>query len=276
MKPILFFKLVILSMVTQSVVGQDKGEEHFYLDTYQEIKTIHFTEIKDSIALVGRSDPTQAFVGAAAAILGMAISELVPILVEKVGLLAYNPQKYISEYGTSYLFNIDALRSIETLQKITYTRTGTVNNSTNLLTSFTFELKDLPHTATQNLKGYSAIALETYQNNYTGVKLKNSSNKMNMVAEVALTYYDAQDHRQELQLQPYKLSDVSPRGPEGSGTTIAKENRNYQIVPPMKFIETLTIKIVEVNDRKKDWDTYLEIFNRQKDNLSGLLIDQLK
>ncbi len=276
MKPILFFVLVLLSIVSQSVVGQEKSEEHFYLNTSQEIKTIHFTEIKDSISLIERSDPTQALAGIAAGILGMAISELVPILVEKVGLLAYNPKKYISEYGTSYLFDIEALRSIETLQKIIYTRTGAANNSTHLLSTFTFEVIDLPNTATQDLKGYSAIALETYQNHYTGVKLKNSSKKMNIVTEVALTYYDAQDQKQELKLQPYKLSDISPRGPEGLGTSIAKENRNYQVIPPMKFIETLTIKIIEVNDRKKDWDTYLELFNRQKDNLGGLLIDQMK
>lgn len=276
MKPILFFVLVLLSIVTQSVVGQDKGEDHFYLNTAQEIKTIYFTEIKDSIDLIERSVPTEAFIGIAAGILGMAMSELVPILIEKAGLLAYNPKKYISEYGTSYLFDIDALRSLEMLQEITYTRTGVANNTIHQLSKFTFEVIDLPNTATQDLKGYSAIALESYQNHYTAVKLKNRSKKMNIVAEVALTYYDAQDQKQELKLQPYKLSDISPSGPEGLGTSIAKENRNYQIIPPMKFIETLTIKIIEVNDRKKDWDTYLELFNRQKDNLGGLLIDQLK
>lgn len=274
MKALLSFVLLLLSVVMHSVVGQDTGEDHFYLNSAQEIKTIHFTEIKDSIALIERRVPTESYM--VAGLVGMAISELVPIVIEKVGLLAYNPKKYISEYGASYLFDIKAIRSIKTLQTITYTRTAKANNATHQLSKFTFEVIDLPNTVTEDLNGYSALALETYQNDYTGVKLKNNSQKLNIVAEVALTYFDAQDQKQELKLQPYKLADISPRGPEGSGTTIAKENRNYQIVPPMKFIETITIKIVAVNDRKKDWDTYLELFNRQKENLGGLLIDQLK
>ena len=276
MKTVLFFVFVLLCIVPPSVVGQESGEKHFYLNATEEIKTSYFTNIKDSIELTERNLETKGVIGIPAAILGIAISELVPILVEKVGLLAYNPKKYISEYGTSYLFDIENLRTVDNLQKIRYTRTGLSNNSKTLLSTFTFDVIDLPTSSTQDLKGYTAIALESYQNKYTKVKLKNSGQKMNVIAEVALTYYDTQNQKQELKLQPYKLPDMKPKGQEGMEISITKKKRNYQVIPPMKFIETLTIKIIEVNARKKDWDAYLEIFNSQKGNLSGLLIDQLK
>ena len=276
MKTVLFFVFVLLCIVPPSVVGQESSEKHFYLNATGEIKTSYFTNIKDSIELTERNLETKGVIGIPAAILGIAISELVPILVEKVGLLAYNPKKYISEYGTSYLFDIENLRTVDNLQKIRYTRTGLSNNSKTLLSTFTFDVIDLPTSSTQDLKGYTAIALESYQNKYTKVKLKNSGQKMNVIAEVALTYYDTQNQKQELKLQPYKLPDMKPKGQEGMEISITKKKRNYQVIPPMKFIETLTIKIIEVNARKKDWDAYLEIFNSQKGNLSGLLIDQLK
>jgi len=271
--PTLLFLLIAFQ---QFVVGQENGEKHFYVSPSKEIKTSYFNEIKDSIALVEYQEDNNTFLGVSSAVVGIVIGELVPVLVEKVGLLAYNPKNYISEYGTSYLFDKNALKNTSNIDKIVFTRTGVRSNAKETISMFEFDLKNISKGEAENLEGYTAIGLISFQSNYTKVKLKSSGKKANIVIEMTAVYYDPQDKKQELHLQPYKLSAIVPLGVNNGPNLIDSKKRNYQIIPPMKFIETLSIKITEVNDRKKDWDKYLELFNNQKGNISGFLIDQLK
>lgn len=165
---------------------------------------------------------------------------------------------------------------MQNIEEIVFVRTGSKNGSEKVISSFEFDLTNVSKPNSESLEGYRAIALKKYQNNYTKVKLKNNGKKMNTVIEMVFVYYDERDKKQELNLQPYKLSDITPMGSIGKTRAINEEKKNYQIIPPMKFIETLSIKIIEVNNRKKDWDKYLELFNSQKGNISSFLIDQLK
>ena len=273
----MFIPFLLLILLQKSVIGQENGEKHFYVNPSEEIKTAHFEQIKDTIVFTENTDGINTLLGVSSAIVGVIIGELVPILVEKVGLLAYNPKNYISEYGTTYLLELNALRDTRTLDKIVYARSGIRNYSNDtIISKFKFDLKAVSKSTSNNIQAYRAIALEEYQSSYTRVKLKNSDNKTNIVANVTLVYFDEQDKKQELNLQPYKLGGVIPRGRNSKTISIGPEKRNYQIIPPMKFIETVSIKITEVNDRKKDWDKYLELFNTQKGNISSFLIDQLK
>lgn len=276
MKILLFTTLFLFTALQQFAIGQEGANKHYYVDTAKDIKNVYFDEIKDSIALTENKESIAAFGGLSGAIMGIVIGELVPILVEKVGLLAYNPKNYISEYGTGYLFEFNALQNASAIDKLIYTRMGVSNNSKHIISTFKFDLKPISESDADNLQAYTALALEEYQSNYTQVKLKNNGKKTNIVAAVTMVYFDQQDKKQELNLQPYKLSGIIPEGSNGQIILIDEEKRNYQIIPPMKFIESITVKITDVNDRKKDWDKYLELFNGQKGNISGFLIDQIR
>lgn len=104
MKTSIFITALFSLFFLNTIGAQEKAEKRFYATASGEIDTIYFDEIRDSIILRGHQEETKSMMGVTGALFGIVIGELVPILVEKVGFLAYNPQNYISEYGKSYLF----------------------------------------------------------------------------------------------------------------------------------------------------------------------------
>jgi len=201
------------------------------------------------------------------------LSTVVPILFKQVGKWFYNPKNYIKEYGAVHSFydSKSGFKKLPTTGKITIKTTGKLpDNVEREISRFTFELDSI-----LNKNGYYQIALSEGYLNYTPVKLKSNHKKVNVVLEMKFIFYDSQDFKREYSLNPIKLSEVCAISGKKNGNEIKIEKKLYQIIPRMNVLESVQLKVTEINSRKKDWDKWLEFYNKNEGKISSFVLEKI-
>ena len=161
---------------------------------------------------------------------------------------------------------------LDTKGTLTYEKKGKISNSEKVIATLIFELNDVI-----NLPGFKTITLSTFDFNYSSVKLKNTAMSFYAVIEVDIAYYNLENEKRNLSLQPIKISNLVPRNKTSNNeeqiSAIQDKKINVQIIPPNNFVESIKIKITEVNNRKKDWDNWLKLYNDNSDKLKDYLLE---
>ena len=60
-----------------------------------------------------------------------------------------------------------------------------------------------------------------------------------------------------------------------SGGAAVIEKPNFQVIPKMKVLQIIQVRVREVNDKKQNWDRYLELYQNNQENISKFLIKAL-
>ncbi|MFS4416966.1 hypothetical protein [Maribacter sp. 2307ULW6-5] len=194
-------------------------------------------------------------------------SNLIPLLVDEASKLFYDPDNYNKEYA-AHLDFFDAngtFRELDPNRTLIFEKRGTdAQGKEVLLSRLEFALG-----AVGNVEGYHYLGLKAYELNHAQAKLSAAKQRLNYVLDIHFYYFDAADKAQEFQLNPILLSGV--RLPS-KGTV---ENVAYQVVPKMKVLQRMQLRVREVNASKQNWDTYLKLYRSNRDQISRFLIRAL-
>ena len=248
MKTKTIISFIALTMILNYVQSQEKTT--YYHVKENTVKTKSFSDVTQSISFTpGTKEISLTYI----------VGALIPHILKHAPKLFYNPKKYMKEYGTDgSLLTESDFRKFGSIKTITYKQ----ESKGEVLTMLGFKLID-----SSMPMGYRGIFLTDAKFNYTPVKLKTRHFKTNVVIELIFNYYDKDNKKQVFNLKPINLNNITP------GEAFTKNHNYIQLIPPMKTIESLQIKITEVNSRKKDWDKWLELYNENQDKLKDYLLE---
>ncbi|MFS4468870.1 hypothetical protein [Maribacter sp. 2210JD10-5] len=264
-------KLLLLSMVLFALNAAGQETQKFYSVEKDAVISSEFKQVKETVKL-NYTDEKNSIAGVSSIILGTVAGELVPRLVKQIGTWVYNPENYISEHGAAYHFEKNKIMDLSSVKNFAVLQTGTKEiNSEEIISKFIFSITNI-NEGDKTLTGYKVIALSAYELNFTQARLKNNGKDIHVVLEPIITYYDKQHQKKELILKSIRLSKIVP----GKSVEVLEEKElNYQIIPPHLFIESIAVRITEVNNRKKDWDAFLTLYNTQEGKISEFIIGKL-
>ena len=199
---------------------------------------------------------------------GKLTANLIPLLVDGASKLFYNPDNFNIEYFASHSFydSSGSFRSLDFNKTLVFEQTGQSEKGTReFLSRFEFELG-----AVENVEGYCFIGLKTYDLAYSWAKLSTLNNRISYILDLGFYYFDDTDKAREFQLNPILLDSRIV----GGGSAVI-DSPNFQVIPKMKVLQFIQIRIREVNDKKQNWDRYLELYQSNQDNISKFLIKAL-
>lgn len=195
-------------------------------------------------------------------------ARLIPLLVDGASKLFYNPDNFNKEYFANHSF-FDAsgrFRKLDPTSTLIFEHSGeTLGGQRERINRFEFELGRV-----SNVEGYYYIGLKGYDIAYSWSKLSSANNGMNYIIDIGFYYFDESDKAQEFHINPLLL-DARVVG--ASAATI--ENVNYQVIPKMKVLQIIQIRVREINAKKQNWDRYLDLYQSNQDNISKFLIRAL-
>ncbi len=236
---------------------------------------VYFNEVNQSLRfLPADTIKKQGILGGG--IGAIVMSTIVPYVVKKIPTLFYKPENFIKAYGTTLQYPETPIalgagmkgESFDLVYKKEGVKTGQVdNNDPSIISSLKFRFDPIQN---NSLPGYFAVSLIAYRFEATQVKLKSEHQKINAVVELVFHYFDVQHQKQEFTFTPIKIEEISL--PKTQDFLVKGSANVLQIVPPMPIIESLTLRITEVNTRKKDWDKWLELYNAKEGELSNYLL----
>tara|TARA_R110002167_G_scaffold247308_7_gene452911 strand:- start:1771 stop:2610 length:840 start_codon:yes stop_codon:yes gene_type:complete len=256
----LFVFTIALFFVCSSSISQNASTKYYYCNVNKNVaKTKSFKhDIKQSLYIKIKEKKSSEDIKASSAIVSFVVGTLMPYVINKVPRLFYNPKKYMKDYGTdlSLLTNKDSIIPFNSITSIIYEK----KSDSTLLTQLQFTVTD--YSSNPNFR---RIELTKGIFNYTPVKLKGSFFKTNAVISIVLNYYDEKSKKSEIRLEPIKLEGIIP----GKSYELKKI---VQLIPKVHLMESIQIEISEVNNRKKDWDKWLELYNDNQDKLKDYLL----
>ncbi|QMU64796.1 MAG: hypothetical protein GKR88_11205 [Flavobacteriaceae bacterium] len=188
---------------------------------------------------------------------------VLPYVFNNISKLFYNPNKYVKEHSDSYpLFKENAIEHIDNIRCLQYKKTN--GNKESLVINLT--LKDF-----KNNKNFKIVHFESLAYNYTNVKLKNNHHHVNVVVELFLEYYNSLGELKTFTLGTFNFNNMIPDAKNNS-----KDLEDiFTFVPTINPIKSIHIKVTEVNARKKDWDTWLELYNKHKDKIQSSVLETI-
>lgn len=199
---------------------------------------------------------------------GNLAAKLVPLLVDGASKLFYNPDNFNKEYFASQSFFDDTgkFKIFDPTSTMVFEHTGENQaGKRELINRFEFEMG-----AVENVEGYHYVGLKKYEIDYSWAKLSSQNNRISYVLDVGFYYFDDQDKAQEFHLNPLLLDSRTV-----SGGAAVIEKPNFQVIPKMKVLQIIQVRVREVNDKKQNWDRYLELYQNNQDNISKFLIKAL-
>ena len=192
-------------------------------------------------------------------------AKLIPLLVDGASKLFYNPDNFNKEYFASYSF-FDAssgFRKLDPSDALVFEHNAQdETGEQERINRFKFELG-----AVKNVEGYHYIGLKSYDLHYSWSKLSAANNRMNYIIDLEFYYFDEDDKAQEFHINPILLDSRIIIKSQGFIDDV-----NYQVLPKMKVLQTIQIRVREVNAKKQNWDRYLELYQSNQDNISRFLI----
>ncbi|WP_298896806.1 hypothetical protein [uncultured Psychroserpens sp.] len=208
---------------------------------------------------------------------------LFPLVRDNISKLFYNPKKFIYEQAGFHSFieydhGSPRLKSDFNNQDLIYFQQYIFdfkdNNNAPINPIKAIELSfKIEKTAANNAQSDQTInllSLAKAELNYSGAKIKNNKKEINLIVEVLFNYYDSYGELRAFKTEPYNISKISANG---SQNTITDKK---QILPNMKIVTSVQIKVTEVNSRKKDLDKWLELYTENKDKIQSFIFDNIK
>lgn len=176
-------------------------------------------------------------------------------LIRFLPKLVYNPSKYIAENQASFNFfkNDQNIHRIDENLELLLTLESEKNNKIIPLGEFVFDIGIY-----KQHDGYYFMGLKEYRLNKTLAKLKEKSPNVHVILEVLFEYYDVSDTKQEFVLEPFYIDALQV--PEVK----VVRNPKYQLLPKMKVLESVVVKVTEVNTKKQNWDKWLGLYEKHQ------------
>jgi hypothetical protein len=252
----LLLPLGFFCVSTMEVNGQ---EPHYHIQGGT-VSKVHFTDLQSNLSFQNKiaENPEVFNLG-----LAQLVGNVIPFLVDGASKLFYDPDNYNKEYRTQYPF-FDGKGKFMPLQPGTmmFERTGIdEQGKKETLSQFTFTLG-----AVENVEGYFYMGLQSFSLAHVWARLSSAKNTMNYVVDVGFYYFDDDDRPQEFHLNPIVLENIKVPAQKELKTPA------YQIVPQMKVLQRIQVRIREVNASKQNWDQYLELYQSNSDQISRFLI----
>jgi hypothetical protein len=243
------------------VSGYSQAETYYALKNQEVVKT-EFKEIKRELLFEAESTDTKETFGLA---LGALAAKLIPLLVDGASKLFYNPDNFNKEYFASYSFfeNSGSFTWLDPQQNLIFQQFG-INELgvQETINRFVFELG-----AVKNVEGYYYLGLKSYELHHSWSKLSGPSNRINYILDIGFYYFDEDDKAQEFHINPILLDEQYIDSEKREITAI-----NYQVIPKMKVLQTVQVRIREINSKTQNWDRYLELYQSNQNNISKFLI----
>lgn len=192
-------------------------------------------------------------------------AKLIPLLVDGASKLFYNPDNFNKEYFANYSFfdSSGYFKKINPDATLVLEQTGENDlGKRQLINRFEFELG-----VVKNVEGYHFLGLKAYNLPYSWSKLSSTENRMNYIIDISFYYFDDDDKAQEFHINPILL-DAQVVGAQGKEI----RNTNFQVIPKMKVLQNIQVRVREINAKTQNWNRYLELYQSNQDNISRFLI----
>ncbi|GGD05207.1 hypothetical protein [Hyunsoonleella pacifica] len=256
--------VIILTLIPLFVTAQN-GEIYYYLDSKNKVQKIEVNDVKESITLI---ENPKSFGAAATSILPDALK----FGLKNLSKLIYNPKKYVATFGSEVkLFekSNDSLINYFGLSGFTYKKVI----GGNALVQLDFDI--IPPFGKDII--YSGVELQSVTHNFSAAKLKNGSknqNMVNLIVDVTISYFDNNGEKQKIELNSYTLNNHLPK----NRGAIIFDSPQMEIFnfKNLAFVESIEVRITEVNARKKYWDKLLEEYDNKKDKIQEALLELIK
>lgn len=246
------------------VSGYSQVETYYALKNHEVVKT-DFKEIKRELLFKAESTDTNETFGLA---LGALAVKLIPLLVDGASKLFYNPDNFNKEYFASYSFfeNSGSFKKLDSKQNMVFQQSGLNEfGRQEVINRFVFDLG-----AVKNVEGYYYLGLKSYELNHSWCKLSGLGNRINYILDIGFYYFDEDDKAQEFHINPILLDEQFIDGEKREIPEI-----NYQVIPKMKVLQTVQVRVREINAKTQNWDRYLELYQSNQNNISKFLIRAL-
>ena len=206
---------------------------------------------------------------------------LIPLAIDNIPKLFYNPKKYIKEHAAEHIFDDVQGNSFNSsfpnqqqmvYQTLLYETENDAKEDKDALKAleliFTLGMVKIES------KSHTKLALHSVEYNYTPVKLRShqKAGKVNLVVELLFSYINQEGDILEYTTEPFNLK---ARVPDKAGTA-KPQRKNMLILPHMQTVLKVEAKVTEVNARKKHMDKWLEVYGNYKDKFKDFVIEQIE
>jgi hypothetical protein len=235
--------------------------EHYYTVENKTVRKMEFKEVSNTLDFVREDLKNENSLSFGFANLA---TRLIPLLVDGASKLFYNPDNFNKEYFANYSFfdSNGRFKDLDPNSTLVFEQTGiSSSGKKERLNQFKFDLG-----VVENVEGYHFIGLQSYELNYSSAKLSSTRNRINYVLEIGFFFFDSEDQPKEFYLSPIVIEQrILP-------SKASVSTANYQVIPKMKVLQSISIHIREINAKKDNWDNYLELYKSNQRNISNFLI----
>jgi hypothetical protein len=239
--------------------------ETFYSIKNENVLRTEFSELSHELKFVSEQEVEQETFGLG---WGVLATKLIPLLVDGASKLFYNPDNFNKEYFANYSFfeKSGYFRKMDTNQNLVFEHWGKNSlGSRQKINRFEFDIG-----AVKNIEGYHYLGLKAYELSYSWSKLSSPKNRINYVIDIGFYYFDDQDKAQEFHMNPFLLDSQNI-----DSTKVEIKDINYQVIPKMKVLQTIQVRVREINAKTQNWDRYLELYQSNQKNISKFLINAI-
>lgn len=236
--------------------------ETFYTTKNNAVVKTAFSDIQRNITFESKTEDNEEALSSA---LGVLATNLIPLLFDGASKLFYNPDNYNKEYFASYSFFDPAghFKIINPNSTLVFEQTGKNEmGKTTRINRLEFELGRV-----KNVDGYLYLGLKAYELQYSWSKLNAPNNQMNYVLDIGFYYFDDNDKAQEFHINPLLLGSQTI-----GASRVQIADVNFQVIPKMKVLQNIQIRIREVNAKTQNWNRYLELYQSNQGTVSRFLI----
>ncbi len=134
-----------------------------------------------------------------------------------------------------------------------------------LINRFEFEMGTV-----KNVDGYHYLGLKAYHLAQSWSKINAPNNRINYVLDIGFYYFDDNDKAQEFHINPLLL-EAQTVGSE----RVEIQKVNFQVIPKMKVLQNIQVRVREINARTQNWNRYLELYQSNQGTISRFLINAI-
>ncbi|GGG40339.1 hypothetical protein GCM10011414_07300 [Croceivirga lutea] len=232
-----------------------KGQNPVYTLENNKVKIEQLANVNATLSFQQKDDALQG--GLVNPIIEAGLVSLVRFLPK----LLYNPTKFVYEDQAKFNFfkNANDINYIDENLELVFTIEGDNATSAVELSSFVFEFGNY-----EKHEGYYYMGLKSYDLQASLSKLKPKNATVNIVLEVLFDYYDENNTKKEFVLNPFYINNAAPDAKE------LIRNIDYQLLPKMEILQSVTVKITEVNSKKETWDKWLGLYEKHQGKLPAI------
>lgn len=259
-----YILLFTLFLISSCFIGYSQTENYYSINKGEVVKK-RFEDIRHELNFEQKQKTTDEVLTIG---WGNLAGNLIPLLVDGASKLFYNPDNFNKEYFANHSFYDPSgrFKTLDSTSTMVFEHTGkNLTGKREQIARFEFEMG-----VVKNVEGYRYIGLKAYDIAYSWCKLSSAKNRMNYVLDIGFYYFDDADKAQEFHLNPLLLDS---RIIGSSSAVINKPN--FQVIPKMKALQIIQIRVREVNAKKQNWDKYLELYQSNQNNISKFLVKAL-